>query len=93
MLNVFGLKVVPCEVEEAITQLPGVLEVKVYAGQHQWGTQMVKAAVAVQGNLSTADIREHCERQLVYYKRPVVITLVDALPRTATGKINREQLP
>lgn len=93
VLNVFGLKVVPCEVEEAITLLPGVLEVKVYAGQHRWGTQVVKAAVAVQGNLSAADIREHCERHLVYYKRPLEITLVDALPRTATGKINREQLP
>ena len=93
VLNVFGLKVVPCEVEEAITLLPEVLEVKVYAGRHRWGTQIVKAAVVVQGNLSTADIREHCEQHLVYYKRPLVITLVDALPRTATGKINREQLP
>ena len=40
VINVSGLKVVPSEVEEAIATLPGVLEVKVYAGQHpperQW---------------------------------------------------------
>ena len=93
VINVFGLKVVPCEVEEAITQLPGVVEVKVYAGEHGWGTQIVKAAVAVQGDITEADLRAHCEHHLVYYKRPQMITLVPALPRGPTGKINRSQLP
>ncbi len=32
VLNVFGLKVVPCEVEDALLQLDGVFEVKVYGG-------------------------------------------------------------
>ena len=86
MINVSGLKVVPCEVEEAIAALPGVLEVKVYAGQHRSGSQMVKAAVAVESGLSVADIRAHCERQLVYYKRPQVVNLVDALPRNPAGQ-------
>jgi acyl-coenzyme A synthetase/AMP-(fatty) acid ligase len=93
VVNVSGLKVVPCEVEEAITLLPGVVEVKVYAGEHRSGTQIVKAAVAVENGLSEADIRAHCEQHLVYYKRPQVVTLVDALPRTPTGKIIRDQLP
>ena len=93
VINVFGLRVVPCEVEEAITQLPGVVEVKVYAGEHSWGTQIVKAAVAVQGDITEADLRAHCEQHLVYYKRPQMITLVPALPRGPTGKINRSQLP
>ena len=83
----------PCEVEEAITQLPGVVEVKVYAGEHSWGTQIVKAAVAVQGDITEADLRAHCEQHLVYYKRPQMITLVPALPRGPTGKIDRSQLP
>jgi long-chain acyl-CoA synthetase len=93
VVNVSGLKVVPCEVEDAITQLQGVIEVKVYAGEHRSGTQIVKAAVAVEGGLSEADIRAHCEQHLVYYKRPQVVTLVEALPRTPTGKIIRDQLP
>ena len=93
VVNVSGLKVVPCEVEETITQLHGVVEVKVYAGEHRSGTQIVKAAVAVEDGISEADIRAHCEQHLVYYKRPQVVTLVDALPRTPTGKIIRDQLP
>jgi len=93
VINVFGLKVVPCEVEEVITGLAGVVEVKVYAGEHRSGTQVVKAAVAVENALNANDIRAHCEQHLVYYKRPQVVTLVDRLPRTPTGKIQREQLP
>ena len=93
VVNVSGLKVVPCEVEEAITRLPGVREVKVYAGEHRSGTQVVKAAVAVEDGVSEADIRAHCEQHLVYYKRPQIVTLVGTLPRTPTGKINRDELP
>jgi long-chain acyl-CoA synthetase len=93
VINVSGLKVVPCEVEEAIATLPGVLEVKVYAGQHRSGSQMVKAAVSAERGVSASDIRAHCEEQLVYYKRPQVVNLVDALPRNPAGKIIRDQLP
>jgi acyl-CoA synthetase (AMP-forming)/AMP-acid ligase II len=81
------------EVEEVIAELPGVLEVKVYAGEHPWGSQMVKAAVCVQGNVSESDIRAHCDRELVDYKRPQVIALVDALPRSSNGKVDRALLP
>lgn len=93
VVNVFGLKVVPCEVEEVIAGLPGVLEVKIYAGEHPWGSQMVKAAVCAQGKVSESDIRAHCERELVDYKRPQVITLVETLPRTSNGKVDRPRLP
>jgi acyl-coenzyme A synthetase/AMP-(fatty) acid ligase len=93
VINVSGLKVVPCEVEETIASLPGVLEVKVYAGQHRSGSQLVKAAVATERGVSVSDIRAHCEQQLVYYKRPQVVNLVEALPRNPAGKIIRDQLP
>ena len=93
VINVAGLKVVPCEVEEAINKLIGVREVRVYAGEHRSGAQIVKAAVAVDGGVTVADIRLHCEEHLVYYKRPQVVNLVDALPRTPAGKIARDQLP
>jgi len=93
VVNVSGMKVVPCEVEEAIAALSGVREVKVYGGELGAGNQVVKAAVAVEAGITAADVRAHCHRNLVYYKQPHVVTLVDALPRTATGKIIREQLP
>jgi len=93
VINVFGLKVIPSEVEGVIRDVPGVADVKVYAGQHRSGSQTVKAAVAGPESLDVAAIRAHCARQLVGYKRPEVIIRMDALPRTATGKIIRDQLP
>jgi acyl-coenzyme A synthetase/AMP-(fatty) acid ligase len=53
----------------------------------------VKAAVVPAGELEKASIVRRCEEQLLYYKRPTVITLVDALPKTPSGKIIRERLP
>ncbi|QDU92549.1 class I adenylate-forming enzyme family protein [Lignipirellula cremea] len=93
LINVAGLKVTPCEVEEAIAAMPGVKEVKAYAGEHRTGTQIVKVAVAVEGAIDEMAIRQHCVQQLVYYKRPQQVTIVDALPRSPTGKILPDQLP
>jgi acyl-CoA synthetase (AMP-forming)/AMP-acid ligase II len=93
VINVEGLKVIPSEVEEVIAAIPGVVEVKVYAGSRKSGGQFIKAAVVVDGNLDLQIIRAHCEKHLVYYKRPERILPLDALPRSAAGKILRDQLP
>ncbi len=93
VINVEGLKVIPSEVEEVIAAVPGVVEVKVYAGVRKSGGQFIKAAVVTEGGLDVQTIRAHCERNLVYYKRPERILPLDKLPRSAAGKIQREQLP
>ena len=93
MINVEGLKVLPLEVEEVIGSLPGVLDVKVYAGRRRSGGQFIKAAVVTESHVDSAAIRSHCERNLVYYKRPERIIPVSALPRSPSGKILRDQLP
>lgn len=93
VINVSGLKVVPCEVEEAIASMPGIKEVKVYAGKHRTGAQIVKAAVATEVGIQERDIRRHCEKHLVYYKRPQKVAIVDSLPRSPAGKILPEELP
>jgi acyl-CoA synthetase (AMP-forming)/AMP-acid ligase II len=93
VVNVFGMKVIPSEVESVIRDFPGVADVKVYAGQHRSGSQIVKAAVAGSASLDLAALREHCAANLVAYKRPEVIIPLEALPRTPTGKIIKDQLP
>jgi acyl-CoA synthetase (AMP-forming)/AMP-acid ligase II len=86
VINVFGYKVIPREVEEIILMLPQVGEVKVYAGQHL-GPDVVEAAVVCHGPVSEAQIIEHCEKHLVSYKCPTAVRFVDRLPRTASGKV------
>ena len=86
VINVFGYKVVPGEVEEVILQLPEVAEVKVYRGQWH-GQDAVEAAIVCRGNLDRDRIVKHCEKHLVSYKCPTSIRFLDALPRTASGKV------
>jgi acyl-coenzyme A synthetase/AMP-(fatty) acid ligase len=93
VINVSGMKVLPSEVEEVIAALPGVAEVKVYAGTTRHGSHYVKAAVVADNGIDVPQIKAHCERHLVYFKRPGRIILMDALPRSSRGKIVREQLP
>jgi acyl-CoA synthetase (AMP-forming)/AMP-acid ligase II len=93
VINVEGLKVLPSEVEEVIAALPGIVEVKVYAGKRKSGGQFIKAAVVSDPAVDPAAIRAHCERSLVYYKRPERIIPLDALPRSPAGKIVRDLLP
>ncbi len=92
VINVYGMKVVPSEVEEVIAAHADVLEVKVYAGQ-RGDSQYVKAAVVGKGKLDLAAIRAHCEKHLVYYKRPEKIQVLESLPRTPSGKVICTQLP
>ncbi len=91
VINVFGLKVLPREVEEVISLLPEIVEVKVYARRHL-GPEVVEAAVVCRGDLSEDHILKHCEKHLVGYKCPTAIRFVTALPRTASGKVATERL-
>jgi len=93
VINVAGMKVIPCDVEEVIAEITGVREVKVYPGNDRSGAQFVKAAVVIDENVTVDRIRDHCEKHLVYFKRPTKILPIDGLPRSPAGKIVRDQLP
>lgn len=92
VINVSGMKVLPSEVEEVIAAMPGVKEVKVYAGSTRGGSQHVRAAVAGEG-IDIAHVKAICEQHLVYYKRPSRIIVMESLPRSSAGKILRSLLP
>lgn len=93
IINVFGMKVVPSEVEDVIGTLAGVREVKVYAAAHRSGSEIVQAAVAANGSVDVAAVRSHCDAHLAPYKRPQMIHLVESLPRSPLGKVLRDKLP
>lgn len=93
VINVLGMKVIPSEVEEVITTLSGVQEAIVYPGRYRSGSQFVKVAVVGSKQVCESTIRAYCQKNLVYYKRPEVILLVDEFPRSPAGKIVRDQMP
>ncbi len=89
-----GENVSPVEVETVLARVAGVAEVAVArVADPVWG-QVVGAWVVPNpgASLTLAHLREACRETLATHKRPRRLTLVDALPRTALGKIRRQVL-
>ena len=89
-----GENVSSIEVEDALHSHPAVAEVAVIGvPDERWG-ETVKALVVLAAG-ATADERElidHCRERLTHYKCPTSVEVRDALPRTATGKLQKFKL-
>jgi O-succinylbenzoic acid--CoA ligase len=89
-----GENVYPTEVERVLLEHPAVIEAAV-AGRADadYGRRPIAWLVAAPGlRLDPAEVRRFCGDRLAGYKIPVEFTLVDALPRTTTGKLMRERI-
>ena len=91
MLRVGGEWVSPAEVEAVLVRHPAVLEAAVVGYRDDDGIQRPQAfVVATSGaTVDEAELEVLCKAELAGFKRPRRYTVVDALPKTATGKIQR----
>jgi long-chain acyl-CoA synthetase len=88
-----GVNVYPAEVEAALAGVSGVAEVAVFGlADEQWGQRVCAALVVLPGCDSrdvVAACTGHAAAHLAGYKRPKQYEVIDALPRTPTGKVRR----
>ena len=93
MILVSGFNVYPNEVEDVVSQMPGVLECAAVGIADAKAGEAVKLVV-VRSNaaVSEADVRAYCEAHLTGYKRPKVVEFRTDLPKTNVGKILRREL-
>ena len=89
-----GFNVYPAEVETAIDALDGVAESAVVGAPHADFGEAVVAVVAPRPGaaLADTDIVEPLRAQLAGFKRPKKVFFVDALPRNAMGKVQKNVL-
>ena len=97
MLKVGGIWVAPFEVESALAAHPGVLEAAVVGAEDENGLVKPKAFVALKepgkaGPALEAELAAFVRGRLAPFKYPRWIAFVDALPKTASGKIQRFRL-
>ncbi|MFT3819427.1 MAG: long-chain-fatty-acid--CoA ligase [Rubrivivax sp.] len=93
MILVSGFNVYPNEVEDVITQMPGVLECAAVGVPDAKAGEAVKVVVVKKDPAITeADIRAYCEANLTGYKRPRIIEFRTDLPKTPVGKVLRREL-
>lgn len=89
-----GENVYPAEIERIIIAHPAVAEVAVVGiSDDQWGEVGRAYIVAQPGQeVSAADIIPYCRERLARYKVPKSVVVLPSLPKSATGKIDRQAL-
>ena len=94
LINVRGKKVNPREVEEALADLPGVREVvalgTVCPDRGETSLRVVVAGEAER--LDHAAVVAWCRSRLAEHKVPRSVVVVEEIPRTARGKVDREMV-
>ena len=93
MILVSGFNVYPNEVEDVLTQMPGVLECAAVGVPDAKAGEAVKVVIVKKdANITEADVRAYCEANLTGYKRPKIVEFRTELPKTPVGKILRREL-
>jgi len=93
MILVSGFNVYPNEVEDVLTQMPGILECAAVGIPDAKAGEAVKVVIVKKDAAVTeADVRAFCEVNLTGYKRPKVVEFRTELPKTPVGKILRREL-
>lgn len=90
IMNAGGFRVAPPEIEEVLSSFPGAGDVAVAELSVGPGSSIIAAFWT--GPADEAELRGFAESNLARYKQPREYIRLDALPRTATGKINRRAL-
>ncbi|MEM7286114.1 MAG: benzoate-CoA ligase family protein [Actinomycetota bacterium] len=94
MLRVGGEWVSPAEVEGVLIEHASVLEAAVVGERDEAGIlRPVAHVISAPGHAADPGaLTDWCRERLAGYKRPARYTMVDELPKTATGKIQRYKL-
>ena len=85
-----GVNVYPAEVEGVLAHAAGVEEVAVFGlADDRWGQKVCAAAT---GSTTEAAVIDFAKSQMAAYKCPKSVYIVDELPHTSTGKIQRTEI-
>ena len=92
-----GYRIGPFEIENVIMELPYVLECGVSAMPDEVRGQVVKASIVlVKGTEPTEalkkEVQDYVKKRTAPYKYPRVVIFREELPKTASGKIQRNKL-
>jgi acetyl-CoA synthetase len=89
-----GYRIGPFEVESALMEHPSVLECAVTSAPDSTRGQVVKATIVLARGFAPSeelvkDLQNHVKRVTAPYKYPRIVNFVSELPKTISGKIQR----
>ena len=93
MINVSGFNVYPNEIEDVLSDHPGILEAAAIGIADDKSGEAVKLVVVKKDSaLTEQQIKDFCRENLTAYKCPKIIEFRDDLPKTNVGKVLRREL-
>jgi len=77
------------EIDEVLLSHPAVLEAVAFAVPSTAHGEEPAAAVVLGGQVSEQDLVRYCRERLADFKVPRSVYVLQQIPRTATGKVQR----
>jgi len=89
LINRGGEKIAPREIDEVLESHPAVKEAVAFGVPHPtWGEE-VAAAVVLKSPATEKELLAYCRERLADFKVPRHLHIVESIPRTPTGKVQR----
>ncbi|WP_052389925.1 non-ribosomal peptide synthetase [Belnapia moabensis] len=92
-IKLHGYRIEPSEVEAALRAIPQVADAVVAAIEEVAGRRLVAYALPVGPPPAAGDLLAHARGMLPSFMVPSQIVFVESLPRTPSGKVDRNRLP
>ncbi|HEX2091511.1 MAG TPA: amino acid adenylation domain-containing protein [Longimicrobiaceae bacterium] len=92
-VKVRGFRIEPAEIESALLAHPGVAAAVVVVRGEAGGAALVAYLVPAGDAPSPSALRDALRRQLPEHMVPAAFVVIDRIPRTANGKVDRRALP
>jgi len=89
LINRGGEKISPVEIDAVLLSHPAVREAVTFGIPDEKYGEVVAAAVVLGGDATADDLRAYLAERLAAFKVPSVFHIVDEIPKTATGKVQR----
>jgi len=91
VINISGLKVFPEEVEAVLELIPEIKLARVGSSPHPLLGQIIEAEVVLHegAKIDVEDVLTYCKKRLSAFKAPQRLKVVESLPMTGSGKLQR----
>lgn len=91
VINISGMKVFPEEVEAVLEMVPEIKQARISSCSHKLLGQIIEGEIVLHegASIDVEDVLTYCKKRLSAFKAPQRLTIVDSLPMTNTGKLQR----